>query len=50
MGVGIQDYRYGGVAWELLDVLRVCHLGEQQHRAGVPEVMEADPRELRPLQ
>ena len=38
------------MAQELLDVLRVHFFSEKQRGTGVPEIMEADVWELRPLQ
>ena len=42
MGVGVERYRYGGVAHEFLHVLRVHAFGEKQRSACVAQVVEAD--------
>ena len=50
MGVGIQGDGYAGMTQHLGDHLRVHILGEQQCGARMPEVVEADLRERRPLE
>ncbi len=50
MGVGVEGDGDGGVAQELLHELGVDVPLKQQGSAGVPEVVECDPRQPRFLQ
>ena len=50
MGVGIQGDGYAGMAQHLGDHLRVHILGEQECGARMPEVVEANLRQARPLE
>ncbi len=50
MRVGIQGYRYGGVAQKLLDQLRVYASAQEQGGAGVPKVVEAYLRQTGPFE
>ena len=47
VGVGVERYRHGGVAQELLDELGVRSFAQQQRRARVPEVVESHMGEVR---
>ena len=50
MGVGIQGDGYASMAQHLGDHLRVHILREQECGARMPEVMEANLRQARPLE
>ena len=49
MGVAVEGELHGGVASEVLDVLRVHAAGKQDREAGVPQIVPADGGESRAL-